>query len=174
MGNRQMKCLNRNAVLFLVIATALLTGGCSKMKPAWEKSTATLKEAFSSSEEGKPGKFACPQIEQHQLSIETSEISPDRVYPDDEITHTVTYALCAPTDKFTMQGTLTRRIIFKGKELFKDSGIETFKAGTKRSIEAEITIPERAPAGLYTLETIIQYENVTIKRSATFHVKRED
>ena len=73
-----------------------------------------------------------------------------------------------------MQGTLTRRIIFKGKELFKDSGIETFKAGTKRSIEAEITIPERAPAGLYTLETIIQYENVTIKRSATFHVKRED
>jgi len=169
-----MKCLNRNAVLFLVIATALLAGGCSKMKPAWEKSTATLKEAFSSSEEGKPGKFACPQIEQHQLSIETSEISPDQVYPDDEITHTVTYALCAPTDKFTMQGTLTRRIIFKGKELFRDSGIETFKAGTKRSIEAEITIPERAPAGLYTLETIIQHENVTIKRSATFYVKPED
>ena len=174
MGNRQMNCLNLNAVLFLVISTALLAGGCAKMKPAWEKSTATLKDAFSSSGEGKPGKFACPQVEQHQLSLAASEISPDQVYPDDEITHTVTYALCAPSDKFTMKGTLTRRIIFKNKELFKDSGIETFKAGTQRSIEAEITIPERAPAGVYTLETIIQYDNITLKRSATFRVKRED
>ena len=169
-----MSFLNLNSFLFLIIATALLASGCSKMKPAWEKSTATLKGAFSSSEEGKPGKFVCPQIEQHQLSIETSEISPEQVYPDDEITHTVKYSLCAPSDKFTMQGTLTRRIIFKGRELFRDSGIETFKAGTRRSIEAEITIPERAPSGIYTLETIIQHETVTIKRSATFYVKPED
>lgn len=175
-----MRYLKTIPAFCVAIAAALLAGGCSKIKPAWDESTAKLKGAFSSSgEEGKEaapppemkrGKHACAQIDDHKLAIEKSEISPLQVSRDDEIKHTLEYSLCAPDDDFTLQGTLTRKIIFRGKVLFKDSGGETFKTGND-SIKAEITIPKRAPIGAYTLETVIQYENVTIKHSAKFFVK---
>ncbi|MEA5114185.1 MAG: hypothetical protein VB050_09155 [Geobacteraceae bacterium] len=180
-----MRYLTINSLVAAVIALAIPAGGCSKIRPAWDESTAKLKGAFSSSgekdketdlpkeekrEEVKRGKYACQQSDAYQLFIEKSEIRPGQVSPDDEIKHTLEYSLCAPSDDFTIQGTLTRRIVFKGKVLFKDSGIETFNAG-KDSIKAEITIPKRAPTGTYTLETIIQFENTTIRRSANFFVK---
>jgi len=171
-----MSCLAIKSLAAFIIAVAIPAGGCSKIRPAWDDSTARLKGAFSSSKEEAPppeikrGKHACAQLDDHKLSIEKSEISPLQVSRDDEIKHTLEYSLCAPDDDFTLQGTLTRKIIFRGKVLFKDSGVETFKTGHD-SIKAEITIPKRAPIGAYTLETVIQYENLTIKHSAKFFVK---
>ncbi len=175
-----------------LVAVLLLAGGCAKIKPIWDEMGAKLKQSMSDSEEKKEKdveaeeedededdfsslkstrkRYSCPQNDEYRLFIEKSELDPGEVSRDDEVKHMLQYALCAPSDSASIQGVLTRRVLFKGKEVFKDSGSETFKAGTWE-ITAEISVPEKAPVGKYTLETTIRHEKIFVKRNAIFFVK---
>jgi hypothetical protein len=136
----------------------------SSFKGKGEKPISTLEETRS--------RYSCSR-DDIRVYVEKSVMSPVHVEPGDKIEHTVQYALCAPSDNFSLQGTVNRKIKFNGREIKKissDAESESFKAGTW-SFTAFIEVPDNAPEGTYTLETIIRLEDQIITRSATFSVQ---
>jgi hypothetical protein len=158
-------------VIFLLFA-ALLSGGCAKVRPIWDDIKSSMKrtgdQAISPLDQTRK-RYSCAQHDT-RFYVEKSELSPVQVSPGDKIKHVVQYSLCAPSDAVTVQGMLTRKIKFKGKEIKTDSDAQVFKAGTW-TVNAFIEVPDKAPSGTYTLETIIRFEDRTIIRRGIFSVQ---
>ncbi len=160
--------------LLMVSASMLfLLSGCAKIRPVWTD----LKSSFKSEEqplstlEQTRKRYSCSQGDT-RFFVEKSDIIPSQVEPGDKIKHVVQYALCAPSDSVTFQGMVSRKIKFKGKErkITSEAETETFKAGVW-TFTAYIEVPDNAPDGVYTLETIIRFEDKQITRSGVFTVR---
>jgi len=163
-----------HVLAIIPICIVLLAAGCAQIKPIMEDIKSTMKRTgdhsvYPLAETQK--RYSCGQ-DDIRFYVEQSEISPGQVSPGDKIKHIVQYALCAPSDAFTVQGMITRKIKFKGKEikLSTDSDTQIFKAGTW-TVSAFIEVPKKAPSGTYTLETIIRFEDKTILRSGIFSIR---
>lgn len=157
----------------LSIGLGNLPAGCAKLKPMLADIKGSIKgdgEQPASPLDQTRKRHSCAQ-DDTRLFIEKAEVSPGQVEQGDKIEHVVQYALCAPSDAVTIQGMITRKIKFKGREvkISTDADTETFKAGTW-TVTAFIEVPDKAPVGVYTLETTIRYENKTITRSGLFRV----
>lgn len=170
----------RRSLLFPMLVFAagagFLPAGCTKLKPILADIKGSFKGAGEqplSTLDQTRQRYSCAR-EDTRLYVEKCDITPSRVEPGDKIQHVVQYALCAPSDAVTVQGTITRKIKFKGKErkTSSDAEVETFKAGTW-TVTAFIEVPDNAPQGVYTLETVIRCEDRVITRSGSFTV-RED
>ncbi|NMC75244.1 MAG: hypothetical protein GYA56_12950 [Geobacteraceae bacterium] len=163
-------------ILLLAACGAFLPVGCAKFKPILADIKGSFKgggEQPLSTLEQTRQRYSCGR-EDTRFYVEKSDISPSQVEPGDKIQHVVQYALCAPSEAVSVQGTITRKIKFRGKErkTISDAEVETFKAGTW-SVTAFIEVPKNAPEGSYTLETVIRCQDTVITRSVSFTV-RED
>jgi len=115
-------------------------------------------------------KYACASYRKTMLQLEDVQILPAMTIPGKEINQRIRYALCPFTPSSTLKGSITRTVLFKGKQLFRDTTDYDLKPGTW-TIDVFIGIPKEAVSGMYTLDVALRYENQTLKTSNSFIVK---
>ena len=158
MTRYQIRALILSLSLFLLVISA-----CDKIKTHMGK----MGISMGSTDDWKTG--ICADRLEGNIYIEKTEIDPIKVERDDEFEQRLEYTYCAPPDVQEIQVEITRRVIFRGKEIFRKSSTQHIDAGPG-NVKAEIEVPERASLGTYTLETTIRYEGKTVSRSDTFIV----
>jgi hypothetical protein len=115
-------------------------------------------------------KYGCAPYRQAMLQLEEVQVLPDVVTPGKEINQRIRYAFCPMTPSGILKGSITRVVLFKGKEVFRDSTNYEFKPGTW-TVDVFIGIPQEAGSGVYALDVALRYEKQLLKRSNSFIVK---
>ena len=115
-------------------------------------------------------KYACAPYNKRRLQLEEVQLFPDRVMPGTEINQRIQYAFCPLTPSEILKGSITRTVLFKGNQVFRDTTAYEFKPGTW-TVDVFIGIPKEAGSGVYALNIALQYGNETLKESNSFIVK---
>ena len=116
------------------------------------------------------GKSTCTPYSKTMLQLEDVQVSPDIVTPGKEINQRIRYAFCSLTPSSTLKGSITRIVLFEGKQMFRDTTNYEFKPGTW-TVDVFIGIPQEAVSGVYALDVALRYDNQTLKKSNSFIVK---
>src|SRR6185369_16529465 len=123
----------KSGIRLLVIIhlfASVLSVGCAKIRPIWgniANSTGPDNKSASSLEQTRI-RYSCTRNNTY-FNIEKSELTPEMVSPGSRIKHVLRYAFCAPAESAKVQGILTRKIKYKGKEvkISNNSDTEIFK-----------------------------------------------
>jgi hypothetical protein len=96
--------------------------------------------------------YRCDRKVRPFLVLERNQVSPRKIRPGGEFNHRLIYAMCPVEPSQVISGDLYRRIYYKGGVVFEDivRGFEV-RPG-KWSVDAFITIPEKAELGPYSVE----------------------
>jgi hypothetical protein len=154
-----------SAPVFLRVLRATLTltmSSCVTTHKPGERIVRTYEET--------KGKYTCTPYRKTILQLEDIRILPDIVTPGKEINQKIRYAFCSLTPSSTLKGSITRTVLFKGKQMFRDTTNCEFKPATW-TIDVFIGIPKEAVSGVYALDVTLRYENQTLKKSNSFIVK---
>jgi hypothetical protein len=115
-------------------------------------------------------KYVCVPSRKRMLKLEEVQVLPDVVTPGKEINQRIQYAFCSFLPSETLKGSITRTVLFKGNEVFRDTTAYEFKPGTW-TIDVFIGIPKEAKNGVYSLNLALQYGKETLKERNSFTVK---
>jgi hypothetical protein len=168
------------ALFLLLVAVFLMLSGCAVLKQPMDSIKTTSQDIIASTR--KPGtkmvrtpeqtkeKYACVPYTKRMLILEELQVLPDVVTPGKEINQHIQYAFCAFAPSEILKGSITRTVLFKGNDLFRDTTAYEFKPGTW-TVDVFIDIPKEAKSGVYVLNIALQYGNNTLKGSNSFVVK---
>jgi hypothetical protein len=168
------KCRN-SAALFLcrvLIVLSLTLTGCAAMeqiKPNDNMKAVSPGEKMIRTPEKTQEKYACASYRKAVLHLEDVQVLPEVVTPGKEINHRMRYVLCPFTPSGLLQGRITRTVLFKGKQLFRDTTNYTLKPGTWM-VDVLIGIPPEAESGVYALDVTLRYDKHTLRESRSFIV----
>jgi hypothetical protein len=115
-------------------------------------------------------KYVCVLYSKRMLKLEEVQVLPDVVTPGKEINQRIQYAFCPFVPSETLKGSITRTVLFKGNEVFRDTTAYEFKPGTW-TIDVFIGIPKEAENGEYALTLALQYGKETLKERNSFIVR---
>jgi len=158
--------------LLALAGGAALLSACASVQDLEQKvvkSTRSPGESLSATPEETAKTYSCKYTE-NTLYLELSEVLPERVKAGAEINHRIRIAFCPSVPSGTVQGTIVRRVLYKGRTMFADTAQYEFKPGTW-TIDAFVAIPNKAPAGVYALEALISYQDKSLKKANAFVVK---
>jgi len=154
-----------------VLVILLLTlSGCAGVSQSITVSMRKQGEKMVRTPEKTKEKYACVPSRKSILQLEEVEVLPEAVTPGKEINQRIRYAFCPFTPSSTLKGSITRTVLFKGKQMFRDTTDNEFKPGTW-TVDVFIGIPKEAESGVYALDVALRYENQTLKKSNSFIVK---
>jgi len=164
-----------SAALFLVLVTvSLMLSGCmDSLKAVSQSIIVSAREPGDKmvrTLEKTQEKYACAFYSKRMLKLEEVQVLPERVTHGQEINQRLQYAFCPFTPLETLQGSITRAVLFKGSEVFRDTTAYEFKPGTW-TVDVFIGIPQEAGSGVYTVNVALRYANETLEESHTFIVK---
>lgn len=163
-------------ILALAGSTLLLTACASagdmiqELEQKMVKSTRRSGERLTASPDDTVKAHSCETGKENALFVELSEVLPERVNPGSEINHRLQLAFCPYAPTGTVKGSIVRRILHKGQATFSDTAQHEFKPGTW-TIDAFITIPRNAPAGVYALDVLVYYQDKSLRQTHNFVVK---
>ena len=163
-------------ILALAGSTLLLTACASagdmmqELEQKAVKSTRKSGERLAASPDDTAKAHSCESGKENVIFLELSEVLPERVNPGSEINHRLQVAFCPYAPSGTVKGAIVRRVLHKGRVTFTDSAQHEFKPGTW-TIDAFITIPKNAPAGIYAMEVLVSYQDKSLKQTHNFVVK---
>jgi hypothetical protein len=170
-----------SAALFILLVTAyLVLSGCAVVEQPMDSVRAVSQGIIASTRkqgdkmvrtpEKTKEKYACVPYNKRMLKLEEVQVLPDVVTPGKEINQRIQYAFCPFAPSETLPGSITRTVLFKGNEMFRDTTAYEFKPGTW-TVDVFIGIPKEAKGGVYALNIALHYGNETLKESNSFIVK---
>src|SRR6266404_1996513 len=125
-----------SALVFLSVVLAVLSltlSGCAAMenikpldniKVVSQSVIASMRkqgEKIVRTPEKTKEKYACAPYRKTMLQLEDVQVLPDMVTPGKEINQRIRYAFCPFTPSSTLKGSITRTVLFKGKQMFRDT-----------------------------------------------------
>jgi hypothetical protein len=167
-------CRLSAALFLLLVAVSLMLSGCMDSLKAVSQdlivSTRETGDKMVRTLEKTTEKYACVLYSKRMLKLEEVQVLPETVTHGKEINQRIQYAFCPFTPSETLQGSITRTVLFKGSEVFRDTTAYEFKPGTW-TVDVFIGIPEEAGGGVYTVNVALRYENETLEASNALIVK---
>ena len=167
-------CRLSAALFLLLVAVSLLLSGCmDSLKAVSQGIIASAREPGDKmvrTLEKTKEKYACALYSKRMLKLEEVQVLPEIVTHGKEINQRIQYAFCPFTPSETLKGSITRTVLFKGSEVFRDTTAYEFKPGTW-TVDVFIGIPEEAGGGVYTVNVALRYENETLEESKALIVK---
>ncbi len=164
------------AVCVLALSLLPVLNGCAQtaeaIKQAYERVKISMRDAgekLVASPEETRAKYSCRRNQQ-QLVLEKVEVLPETIYHGEEINQRIRYAFCPATPSGTVRGKIVRKVLYRGEVAFEDISDQEFKPGTW-VVDAFITIPKEAQAGVYALEAVVTWGGETKRESSSFIVK---
>lgn len=85
------------------------------------------------------------------FEVEEYQVLPQRVKPGGELSHRLVYVMCPRARTEVLPGTLTTRVLFKGREIVTDSVRYELKPGRWRK-DQTVQLPSTAAPGVYSLD----------------------
>jgi len=96
--------------------------------------------------------LGCDAVALPLVNVERNALNPERVDPGGEVHHRLVYAFC-PADKTQPEtGTLTRRLLLKGRAVFVDQTRDFTLVPGRSAVDAFFLVPPAATPGTYLLE----------------------
>jgi len=166
-------CRPSAAFFVLLVAVSLLLSGCKgshALSQGIITPTRQPGDKMVQTPEKTREKYACTLSKKRMLKLEEVQIVPEIVTPGKEINQRLQYAFCPLTPSETLKGNITRTVLFKGREVFRDTTAYEFKPGTW-TVDVFIGIPKEAGSGIYAVNIALRYGNETLKESNAFIVK---
>ena len=167
-------CRLSAALFLLLVAVSLLLSGCmDSLKAVSQGIIASAREPGDKmvrTLEKTTEKYACALYTKRMLKLEEVQVLPEIVTHGKEINQRIQYAFCPFTPSETLKGSITRTVLFKGSEVFRDTAAYEFKPGTW-TVDVFIGIPKEAGSGVYTVNVALRYENETLEESNALIVK---
>jgi len=166
-------CRSSAALFVLLVAVSLLLSGCMGSQALSQGSIASARQPgdkMVQTPEKTKEKYACTLSKKRMLKLEEVQIVPEIVTPGKEINQRLQYAFCPLTPSETLKGNITRTVLFKGREVFRDTTAYEFKPGTW-TVDVFIGIPKDAGSGIYAIDIALRYGNETLQESNAFIVR---
>ena len=85
------------------------------------------------------------------VEVEAYEVIPERVKPGAVLSHRTLYVMCPRNRTEVIAGTLTTRVLFKGRVIVTDAEPHELKPGRWRK-DQSVQLPASAGAGVYSLD----------------------
>ena len=168
------------ALFILLVAASLMLSSCAVVEQPMDSIRTVSQNIIASTRkqgdkmvrtpEKTKEKYACVPYNKRMLKLEEVQVLPDVVTPGKEINQRIQYAFCPFVPSEILKGSITRAVLFKGNEIFRDTTVYEFKPGTW-TVDVFIGIPKEAQSGVYALNIALQYGNETLKESNSFIVK---
>jgi hypothetical protein len=114
--------------------------------------------------------FDCAHRPQPWVLLETQRLRPERLSPTDELNERFVYVLCPSPGRAGLRGTLTRRVLSRGKPIWSDVVRDYELQPGRWSVDLFLTIPAKAEAGLYDFEVAFQTSKLIFRDSKSFTV----
>lgn len=154
-----------------LVALVLVAFGCANVAGNVRKSFREPGEHFEAFPEEVWKKYECEGRKLPFFKIERLELVPRKLHAGDEFNHRFVYALCPEHSSEVLTGTLHTRILFRGRAVVseRDPAYE-FKPG-RWIVDAFVTVPERAEAGIYSMELAFESPMLAFEESRTFLVE---
>ncbi len=160
---------NKKIIIFLSIFLFLYS--CAPVYWDIKKSFRKPGETFKEHPEKIWKEYQCSQKKLPYIEITKYEVLPPELLPGEEINQHFEYIMCPKFPAQVIQGVLYRRIYYKGQVIFEDITKDfEFKPG-KWAVDAFITVPPSAPAGVYYLSMEFKSPKFKIKKGQDFVVK---
>lgn len=102
-------------------------------------------------------KYVCVLYSKRMLKLEEVQVLPDVVTPGKEINQRIQYAFCPFVPSETLKGSITRTVLFKGNEVFRDTTAYEFKPGTW-TIESSLAFLRKPKMGNMPLPLLCNME----------------
>jgi hypothetical protein len=115
---------------------------------------------------------ACSEKPLPFFKLEEHAVLPPKAVAGKEVNHRIIYAMCPERPTEVVRGDLYRRIYYKGQVVFEDVAKRFEVKPGKWSVDAFITIPREAEAGVYALETAFSGGRIEFKDSRTLIVSK--
>lgn len=171
----------RGRRLACVILILGICGGCQSFDPAeelqslmWhvEKLMRKPGETLVGHPDAVWKEFDCAHQQLPFVAIDLNEIRPTTIAAGNEFGHRLIYSLCPQRAGDAVVGDLYRRVVFKGNTVFEDvSRQQELKPGKWR-IDAFISIPKEAQAGVYSVEVTFASGSMQFERNANLVVTK--
>ena len=116
--------------------------------------------------------FDCANRPQPWVLLETQQLQPGRLYANDELNERFVYVLCPAQGHGGLRGTLTRRVLSRGKAIWSDVARDYELQPGRWSVDLFLTIPVKAEAGPYEFEVAFETNKVIFRDSKNFTVVR--
>jgi hypothetical protein len=114
--------------------------------------------------------FDCPNRPQPWVLLETHQLWPGRLAPEDELNERFVYVLCPAPGQGEVRGTLTRRVL-TGRTVIWGPQVSDYDLKPGRwSVDAFLTIPGQAPAGPYEFEVSFETNKLVFRDNKSFTV----
>lgn len=100
------------------------------------------------------------------VQVEEYQVLPDRVKPGGELSHRLEYVMCPRHRTEVIPGTLTTRVLFRGRVIVTDAVRYELKPGRWRK-DQSIELPGAAVPGVYSLD--LEFEPAKSSAGGDFH-----
>ena len=115
-------------------------------------------------------RLRCDQRDLPYVQIEENEVIPVRIKSGDKINHHMVYSLCPPGPTEIVPTHLMREIYYKGNIIFQDANKNYELQPGRWSVDAFITVSEKAQPGVYSLRIELDTGKEKITQNANFVV----
>jgi hypothetical protein len=154
-----------------LLALALLALGCAGVVGNVRKSFREPGQHFEAFPEEVWNEYECEGRVLPFFKIERIELVPRKLRAGAEFNHRIVYVLCPERPSEVLAGTLHTRILFRGRALVSESDpAYEFKPG-RWIVDAFVSVPERAEAGIYSMELGFEGSALSFEESRTFLVE---
>lgn len=116
--------------------------------------------------------YACADKPLPFLKLEENEVLPPRTTAGKEVNHRLVYGMCPKMPSEVVRGDLSRRIYYRGQVVFEDVATSFEVKPGKWSVDAFITIPREAEAGVYSLDTSFSGDRLSFKGSRSLIIAK--
>jgi hypothetical protein len=159
------------ALLGLALLAAL---GCATTVGNVRKSLREPGEHFKAFPEDVWAEYDCDGRKLPYFKIERIELMPRRLRAGDEFNHRIVYALCPDQPTAVVSGTLHTRILFRGEPIVTQSDRKYEIKPGRWIVDAFVSVPDRAEAGIYSMELSFESRSLAFDKHLTFLVEGSD
>jgi hypothetical protein len=155
-----------------LIGLLLAVSGCANLRANVQRSLRSPGERIETFPEQVWDEYKCDTRKRPYFSLETNELIPPQVKAGGSFNHRMIYALCPVRPTAVVTGRLVTRIRFRGDPILRER-TEAYEIRPGRwVIDAEITLPPAAEAGVYAYEIEFTGGDLHFEKSLTFVVRR--
>ena len=151
---------------------ALLATGCASLPGVVLRTLRRPGERIASFPEVVWQEHGCDEKPRPHFALETNELVPAQVKAGSRFNHRMVYAMCPKRPTEVITGRLFTRIRFRGDPIVRER-TEAYEIKPGRwVVDAEVTLPAGAEAGVYAYEIEFESEALDFEESLTFVVER--
>lgn len=159
-----------------VAALAVLLGvgltSCASLRWSVQRSFRPPGEHLESFPELVWAEYDCASQQRPFLVIEENELLPPRVRAGGAFNHRLIYAMCPQRPTEVVSGRLQTRIRYRGHPIVRETTEDYEIKPGRWVVDAEVTLPSDAGAGVYAYEISFVGGAVHFEKSLTFVVRR--